>query len=224
MATVDPADDSVLRYIVRHYRFDPERHERRHVEVAAYDNETEFMAAFDAHRSALDERRRAGDVDPREHISGMVKEPGYAVRQRQRLPRRADEGPVRELMIRLGTVDVDECATLSLVARPDDSAEGTDIRFVVEVDGQPIGGGSGSAMFDPYNVIACMLTPKGREVVYGTVGMECIEASCDGTRAEIFHPEGMNAAFFMALVPSAPSHVLVFEGPDGWRHGRRIPW
>jgi hypothetical protein len=33
MARVDAEDDTLRRYIVRHYRYDPERHERRHVVV-----------------------------------------------------------------------------------------------------------------------------------------------------------------------------------------------
>jgi hypothetical protein len=30
--------------VVRHYRYDPDRRQRRHVVVAAFDNESEFMA------------------------------------------------------------------------------------------------------------------------------------------------------------------------------------
>ena len=47
MASVDPADDSVRRFIVRHYAYDPSRHERRHIVVAAYDNEQEFKNRID---------------------------------------------------------------------------------------------------------------------------------------------------------------------------------
>jgi hypothetical protein len=42
VAEVDPDDDSIRRFIVRHYRYDPDRHERRHVVVAAFDSEREF--------------------------------------------------------------------------------------------------------------------------------------------------------------------------------------
>jgi len=47
MARVDPDDDK-RRYIVRHYRHDPERHDRRHVVVAAFDSRREFSACLDA--------------------------------------------------------------------------------------------------------------------------------------------------------------------------------
>ena len=78
MAAVDPADDSIQRYVVRYYRYDPDRHERRHVVVAAFDNQSEFEACLDATAAALRTRRAAGeDVDPREYISGLVYEPGY---------------------------------------------------------------------------------------------------------------------------------------------------
>ncbi len=78
MARVDPADDGALRYIVRHYRYDPDRHERRHVDVAAFDNEREFLDCIEALRDEIERRKRDGQpVDPREHISGVVHEPGY---------------------------------------------------------------------------------------------------------------------------------------------------
>jgi hypothetical protein len=78
VARVDPADDDALRYIVRHYRYDPARHERRHVDVAAFDNEREFLDCIAGLRDELGRRRRDGEpVDPREQLSGVVHEPGY---------------------------------------------------------------------------------------------------------------------------------------------------
>jgi hypothetical protein len=78
VARVDPQDDSIERFIVRHYRFDPRRRERRHVMVAAFDNEPEFRACMDSVREEIQARRDRGErVDPREHASGVVHEPGY---------------------------------------------------------------------------------------------------------------------------------------------------
>src|SRR5580700_7663243 len=51
MAQVDPADDSIKRFIVRHYRYDPERRARRHVVVAAFDNEPEYQVRAPRERS-----------------------------------------------------------------------------------------------------------------------------------------------------------------------------
>src|SRR5450432_291452 len=82
MASVDPADDSVQRFIVRHYAYDPSRHERRHIVLGAYDNEQEFKEQIDRLSRELKNRReRREPVDPREHISGTCLEPGEARRR-----------------------------------------------------------------------------------------------------------------------------------------------
>jgi hypothetical protein len=81
VARVDPADDGALRFIVRHYRYDPARHERRHVDVAAFDNEREFRACMKDVQHEIERRKGDGEpVDPREHVSGVVHEPGYGRR------------------------------------------------------------------------------------------------------------------------------------------------
>ena len=75
VARVDPEDDDIERFIVRHYRYDPQR---RHVVVAAFDNEPEFLACMKSVRAEIERRRDGGEpVDPREHASGIVHEPGY---------------------------------------------------------------------------------------------------------------------------------------------------
>ena len=73
-----PGDDSIERFIVRHYRYDPQRRERRHLVVAAFDNEPEFRACMASVHAEIGRRRDRGEpVDPREHVSGVVHEPGY---------------------------------------------------------------------------------------------------------------------------------------------------
>jgi hypothetical protein len=84
---VEPDDDDVQRYIVYHYRYDDERHERRNVVVAAYDNESEFLARIDALNDELRARAARGEGDPRETVSGAVLGPGY---RRQALAQRWD--------------------------------------------------------------------------------------------------------------------------------------
>ena len=93
MAAVDPDDDTIRRYMVWHYRYDPDRHERRHVVVGAFDSESEYDACMEATEAALRARRDTGEaVDLREHVSGMVYEPGYRRLQRNgRLLKRAAE-------------------------------------------------------------------------------------------------------------------------------------
>ena len=76
---VDPGDDSIERYVVQHYRFDPARSERRHVVVAAYDNAREFEARVERDDEELERRRARGeDVDSREHVSGAFLQPGHS--------------------------------------------------------------------------------------------------------------------------------------------------
>ena len=86
MARVDSADDSITRYVVRLYAFDESRHERRHQEIAAFDNEVEAMACVGETHFDLVQRRESGRADPREYVTMIVKEPGVAARMRaQRL-------------------------------------------------------------------------------------------------------------------------------------------
>jgi len=87
---VDPDDDSVWRWVLQHYRFDPQRRQRRNVTVAAYDNAAEFEAALSAHDRRIRVEIDAGDRDPREHVGGVVWPPGYHAEQaRGRLVRDA---------------------------------------------------------------------------------------------------------------------------------------
>jgi len=54
------------------------RRERRHVVIAAFDNEPEFLVCIGRVRAEIGRRRQRGqDFDPREHASGVVHEPGY---------------------------------------------------------------------------------------------------------------------------------------------------
>jgi hypothetical protein len=88
------------RFIVRHYRYDPERRERRHVVVAAFDNEREFLACIERVRAEIEQRReREEHVDPREHASGVVYEAGYL--------RRAANGHLLRRAFKHGVVGLD---------------------------------------------------------------------------------------------------------------------
>ncbi|QGN58446.1 hypothetical protein [Nostocoides sp. HKS02] len=79
MTEVDPEDDAIQRFVVRHFRYDSARRERRHVVVAAYDNEPEFMARIEQEQLQLDRRRASGTpVDPSEHVTGVVHDPGHS--------------------------------------------------------------------------------------------------------------------------------------------------
>ncbi len=82
MASVDPDDDDIRRYVVRRFAYDPTRHERRHQVVVAFDSKREFSRMMKSLSADLQRRRGAGDsVDPREHFTGVILEPGYRRRQ-----------------------------------------------------------------------------------------------------------------------------------------------
>jgi hypothetical protein len=88
---VDPENDSIRRFVVRHYRYDPDRHERRHVIVSAFDNKREYKACMEETAAEIRARRERGDpVEPTEHVTGEVQEPGYRRKQQNaRLVERA---------------------------------------------------------------------------------------------------------------------------------------
>jgi hypothetical protein len=77
VARVDAGDDSIRRFVVRHYRYDPDRRERRHVVVAAFDNQREFERCLQAVSADIHRRRTAGEpIDAKEHVSGITREAG----------------------------------------------------------------------------------------------------------------------------------------------------
>jgi len=81
---VDSADDTVRRFVVHLHTYDPERRERRPVEVGSFDNEAEAMRCFGETQMAVMSRRATGDADPRDHATMVMKEPGVDERNRQR--------------------------------------------------------------------------------------------------------------------------------------------
>jgi hypothetical protein len=84
MARVDPDDDTIRRFIVLHYCYDPSRRERRQVEVAAFDNETEFYEFSGKLHADIEERKRTGEAEDSERVSGVVKEAGDKATQAAR--------------------------------------------------------------------------------------------------------------------------------------------
>lgn len=93
MAEVSADDDSIRRFVIWHYRYDPDRNERRNVVVAAFDDEDEFKERIDMLAAELRARRASvNPPDPHERISGVQLEPGHRQRQRNaQLVRRAIE-------------------------------------------------------------------------------------------------------------------------------------
>jgi hypothetical protein len=92
VAKVNHEDDTVWRWVIHHYKYDPDRRERRNVIVAAYDNESEFRAEFDRAADKIRVEIAAGNRSNRENLGGVVLEPGHrAAAARGRNVRRAIE-------------------------------------------------------------------------------------------------------------------------------------
>jgi hypothetical protein len=78
---VDPGDDTVRRWVLHHYQFDPVRGQRRSIVVAAYDNEAEFAAALETYSWRIRSEIESGARDHAEHASGVVWPPGHHATQ-----------------------------------------------------------------------------------------------------------------------------------------------
>ncbi|MGN6330209.1 MAG: hypothetical protein ACTHOD_00970 [Motilibacteraceae bacterium] len=81
---MDPDDESIARYVVQRYRFDPERHERRNVTEVAFDDAAEFEAYLRDAAARLEAEKLAGTAEPVEHYVGLHREPGHRERMRRR--------------------------------------------------------------------------------------------------------------------------------------------
>lgn len=77
MASIDANDDTKTRWIVYHYRYDPERRERRYVVVACFDKRREWNRFIGEAGRQLQEAMEAGTAEAKEHISGRPRPAGY---------------------------------------------------------------------------------------------------------------------------------------------------
>ena len=84
MATVDAEDDAIDRWVVCWYAFDPERRERRHRVMGAFDNEWEMLGMVGELTDELNERKAAGTAETAEHITGRHLGAGYRAAQEAR--------------------------------------------------------------------------------------------------------------------------------------------
>lgn len=81
---VDPADDSRERWVLQHFRYDPERRQRRNVTIAAYDDAAEFESAARLLADQVAREIAAGTRDDRETVIGVLWPPGYHAEARAR--------------------------------------------------------------------------------------------------------------------------------------------
>lgn len=84
VARVDPDDESVERYVVQRYRFDPSRRERRNVTEVAFDDCEEFETYLREAAARLKAEKAAGTAEPVEHYLGLHRAPGHREAMRRR--------------------------------------------------------------------------------------------------------------------------------------------
>lgn len=104
MVPVDPEDDSIDRWVISHYRFDPVRRQRRHVAVAAFDDEAEFTADLARRSTELTAQIAAGTASAGEHLTGMRREAGSraAAARGHRMRRAFEHGVSAERLVAEG--------------------------------------------------------------------------------------------------------------------------
>jgi hypothetical protein len=81
---VDSADDTIRRYVVHLYTYVSERRERTHIEVGCFDTEAEGLRCLGDAYLVLASRQASGEVDARDRLSMVIKEPGIDERTRER--------------------------------------------------------------------------------------------------------------------------------------------
>lgn len=77
MVQVDIDDDSIIRFIVWHYRYDTETKHFRRIPIAAFSSSREARKLFKAEAELLRKRKVSGHADEREYISLDQKSQGH---------------------------------------------------------------------------------------------------------------------------------------------------
>jgi hypothetical protein len=94
-SNIDPNDDSIDRWLVWHYRYDPERRERRNIVIACFDNRRAFTRFLERSKADLNEAQLAGRADKEERITGVMWKEGYREEIAQRRLFRRGPGQIK---------------------------------------------------------------------------------------------------------------------------------
>jgi len=70
MAEVDPNNESIRSYTVRHHKFDPETNHFRWFNIKTFDNESEMTQLMNLIFEDIERRRILGEADPKEQVAG----------------------------------------------------------------------------------------------------------------------------------------------------------
>jgi hypothetical protein len=77
VSQIDPDDDSRRRWVLRWYRYDPDRMERRQTVVAAYTRKHEFRLHWEELAELIERRKASGESEDREYVCGGLVPRGY---------------------------------------------------------------------------------------------------------------------------------------------------
>lgn len=76
MALIDPNDDTLHRFVVWHYHFIEERHERKLEAICAYSSRREAEKYFRKKSAELQKLQSEGQADSKEYFSCGYQRPG----------------------------------------------------------------------------------------------------------------------------------------------------
>lgn len=82
MAEVDPNDNSIKSYTVRHHKFDPETNHFRWFNLKTFDNETEMVQLMNQIFDDIERRLLIGDASTKEQVAGTINESGTSMKIR----------------------------------------------------------------------------------------------------------------------------------------------
>ena len=97
-SNIDPNDDSIDRWIIWHYRYDPERRERRNIAIAAFDNLRAFMKCFKRVSAELEVAKSEGRAEVKERISGVMWKAGHRAEINQFRQFRGEPGQLKRMV------------------------------------------------------------------------------------------------------------------------------
>jgi hypothetical protein len=82
MAEVDPNNESIRSYTVRHHKFDPETNHFRWINIKSFDNEAEMTQLMNQIFEDIERRKNLGEADLKEQVAGSFSHADSALNPR----------------------------------------------------------------------------------------------------------------------------------------------
>jgi len=84
MAEVDPNNEAIRRYTVRHHKFDPDTNHFRWFNIKSFDNEAEMTELMNQIFEDIERRRILGETDLKEQVAGSFSHANSVLNSRGR--------------------------------------------------------------------------------------------------------------------------------------------